>query len=75
MAPAEILLEPPRGEIDHGFQRSGLRKEMSCVRNDPQRLWPTQSGHGVLIKVNDVEIVATHDQQGWRAHFFKRITR
>jgi hypothetical protein len=60
MAPAEILLEPPRSVIDDTFQRPGLRKEMSCVRDDLQRLWPQQSGHRVFIKVNDVEIVATH---------------
>ena len=39
---------------------------MACVRNDLQRLGPTQSGHCVLIEVNDAEIVAADDQKGWR---------
>ena len=57
--------------IDHRFQCPGLGKEMACVRNNLERLGPPQSGHRVLIKVNNAEIVAADDQKGWRMYLIK----
>jgi len=71
MTRREILPKPPLGMIDHRFQRPGLGKEVARVRNDLQRLGPSQSGHRVLIEVNNAEIVAAYDQKGWRTNLIE----
>jgi hypothetical protein len=48
---------------DDGFHRARLRKQMTCARNDLQRLGTGQAKESLLIELDNAMIGAANDQQ------------
>ena len=58
--------------INYGFHGTSLRKQMCRTRHNLQRLRRPQPGQSLLIEFNDARIIASNDQQCWRANYIER---
>lgn len=63
----EVMFEPPRRMIDHGFQRAGLGKQMARTWNDFQFLGAAQSGQGIFVQLDHSEVVTSNNEKRWCA--------